>query len=183
MTDHIFYEVQRGNKDAYKRMFLSYYSPLCEYASQFISDADAEELVQDLMLHIWEVRENIVIEISLKSYLFAAVRNRCFNAIRDRQYKEKVHTYLYDHLKDQFEDPDYYMIGELATRIQTAIEKLPQNQRKIFEMSRIEGKTNQQIAEEMMITIKTVEYHITQSLKILKTKLKDYLPLLLFILH
>ena len=64
-------------------MFLHYYSPLCEYASQFVSDNDAEELVQDMMLHIWENREYLVIEKSLKY------------AIRYRRAKEQIHLILF----------------------------------------------------------------------------------------
>ena len=61
--------LQQGDRNAYKQLFIKYYSPLCEYASQYISDDDSEELVQELMLFLWETRENLVIETSLKSYL------------------------------------------------------------------------------------------------------------------
>lgn len=60
--------LQQGDRNAYKQLFIKYYSPLCEYASQYISDDDSEELVQELMLFLWETRENLVIETSLKSY-------------------------------------------------------------------------------------------------------------------
>ena len=68
--------LQKGNEDAYKQLFVKYYSPLCEYASQYISDDDSEELVQELMLFIWETKENLVIETSLKSYLFICLSTR-----------------------------------------------------------------------------------------------------------
>jgi len=58
--------LQQGDRNAYKQLFIKYYSPLCEYASQYISDDDSEELVQELMLFLWETRENLVIETSLK---------------------------------------------------------------------------------------------------------------------
>lgn len=177
----LLHEIQTGNSNAYKEMFDKFYSPLCEYATQLISDADAEELVQDLMLHIWEAREDLVIESSLKSYLFVAVRNRSYNAIRNKQYKKKVHSVLYEKLKEQFEDPDYYMIDELANKIKNAIKELPDNYRETFEMSRFGEMTNAQIAATLSVSVKTVEYRISQSLKILRVKLKDYLPLLFFL--
>lgn len=74
--------LQQGDRNAYKQLFIKYYSPLCEYASQYISDDDSEELVQELMLFLWETRENLVIETSLKSYLFISTKHRCLNAIR-----------------------------------------------------------------------------------------------------
>ena len=77
-------ELRRGNNDAYKQLFITYYSPLCEFASQYISDDDAEELVQELMLYIWETRESIIIESSLKSYLFTATKHRCLNFIKKK---------------------------------------------------------------------------------------------------
>ena len=174
--------LQQGDKDAYKQLFIKYYSPLCEYASQYISDDDSEELVQELMLFLWETRENLVIETSLKSYLFISTKHRCLNAIRKNQYHERIHTQIYEKIKDQFEDPDYYFVNELTENIQKAIENLPETYRETFAMSRFGEKTNVQIAEKLGISVKTVEYRISQALKILRLKLKDYLPLLINIL-
>ena len=168
--------LQQGDKDAYKQLFVKYYSPLCEYASQYISDDDSEELVQELMLFLW------VIETSLKSYLFISTKHRCLNAIRKNQYHERIHTQIYEKIKDQFEDPDYYFVNELTENIQKAIENLPETYRETFAMSRFGEKTNVQIAEKLGISVKTVEYRISQALKILRLKLKDYLPLLINIL-
>jgi len=95
-------EIRQGNKNAFNTMFLHFYAPLCEYASLFVSDADAEEIVQDIMLYVWENRKTFTVEKSLKSYLFASVKNRCYNTIRDRQSRERVHLLLYEKLKDYF---------------------------------------------------------------------------------
>ena len=168
-------ELRRGNNDAYKQLFITYYSPLCEFASQYISDDDAEELVQELMLYIWETRESIIIESSLKSYLFTATKHRCLNFIKKNQNHEQVHSEIYEKLKDQFEDPDYYMLEDLSVQIQKAIDELPENYRETFALSRFGEQTNVQIAAMQGISVKTVEYRITQSLKILRVKLKDYL--------
>ena len=178
----LFEEIQQGNKDAFNRMFLHFYSPLCEYASQFVSNTDAEELVQEMMVYVWENREYIVVEKSLKSYLFVSIKNRCYNAIRDRKLRERIHNCLYEKLKDQIEDPDYYIYNELAVNIDKAVSELPQKYRETFKMSRFGEMTNDAIAKELGISVKTVEYRITQSLKILRIKLKDYLPLLTFLL-
>lgn len=169
--------IQQGNENAYKEMFLKYYSPLCEYASQYISDDESEELVQDLMLFIWETRKSLIIETSLKSYLFISTKNRCLNAIKRNQYHERIHDQIYERIKDQFEDPDYYFINELTQNIQRAVENLPETYRETFTLSRFGENTNAQIAEKLGVSVKTVEYRISQSLKILRHKLKDYLPL------
>ena len=174
--------LQQGDKDAYRQLFIKYYSPLCEYASQYISDDDSEELVQELMLSLWEARENLVIETSLKSYLFISTKHRCHKAIRKNQYHERIHNQIYEKIKDQFEDPDYYFVNELTDNIHKAIENLPETYRETFTLSRFGEKTNVQIAEKLGISVKTVEYRISQALKILRIKLKDYLPLLINIL-
>ena len=182
MEEHALLEkIRQGNKDTYNQMFVQYYSPLCEYASQFVSDADAEEIVQDMMLYIWENRKYLVVEKSLKSYLFISVKYRCYNAIRNRQSKERIHHFLYEKIKDQIEDTDYYMLNELAINIEKTIEELPDGYRETFKMSRFGEMSNASIAKQMGVSVKTVEYRITQSLKILRVKLKDYLPLLAFL--
>jgi RNA polymerase sigma-70 factor (ECF subfamily) len=182
MDDQVlFLQMQNGDERAYKTLFVKYYSPLCEYVSQYLQDEDSEELIQDLMLYLWESREAIVIENSLKSYLFIAAKHRCLNAIKQKRYHEQVHDRLYEKLKDQFEDPDYYLINELSENIQKAIRELPENYRQTFELSRFGEMSNLRIAQQLDVSVKTVEYRITQSLKILRIKLKDYLVLLFFL--
>jgi RNA polymerase sigma-70 factor (ECF subfamily) len=168
--------LNRGDRNSFKRLFDRYYSPLCEYASQYVSDADAEDLVQEYMIYLWENRETLVIETSLKAYLFAAVRYRCLNAVKQHLYRERVHNLLYEKMKDRINDPDYYLANELAVMIHNAIDELPDGYREVFVRSRFGTSTNAQIAEELGISVKTVEYRITQTLKILRVKLKEYLP-------
>lgn len=183
MNDQIlFIRLQEGDEKAYKELFLKYYSPLSEYASHYIRDGEAEELVQDLMLYLWESRESLVIETSIKSYLFTAVKHRCLNAVKKKLYHEQVHSFLYEKLKEQFEDPDYYMINELSELIEKAIEELPDNYKETFKLSRFGYLSNAQIANQLDVSVKTIEYRMTQALKILRIKLNDYLPLLSFLL-
>jgi RNA polymerase sigma-70 factor (ECF subfamily) len=167
--------LNKGDRNGFKRLFDSYYSPLCEYASGYVSDADAEELVQEYMIYLWENRKMLVIETSLKAYLFTAVKYRCLNAVKQHLCHEKVHNMLYKKMKDQVDDPDYYLTNELASMIRKAIDELPENYREVFVRSRFGLSTNRQIAEELGISLKTVEYRITQTLKILRIKLKDFI--------
>lgn len=175
-------QLREGSEKAYKQLFTIYYSPLCEYASQYVSDVDSEELVQELMIFLWESKERLNIETSLKSYLFRSVRNRCLNVIRNDQSKQRVHSLIYEKLKEQVEDPDYYVVNELARLIKEAVGELPEKYRETFVLCRFGDLTNNQVAEKLGVSVKTVEYRITQSLKILRVKLKDHLPLLLFLL-
>jgi RNA polymerase sigma-70 factor (ECF subfamily) len=175
--------LQEGNATAYKQLFITYYSPLCEYAARYISDKEAEEVVQNLMLHVWESHNELVIESSIKNYLFTAVKHQCLNAIKKNIYHRRVHHILYEKLKEEFDDPDYYLVNELSAMLEKAILELPDNYREVFELSRFSEYPNALIAERLNISLKTVEYRISQSLKILRVKLKDYLPLLTFLLY
>lgn len=167
-----------GDKHAYKELFTRYYSLLCEYASLYVRDDEAEELVGELMIHLWETREHLFIVTSLKAYLFTAVKHRCLNAIRRNLYHAKAQEHLRDILKEQLEEPNDYEFEELAREIEKAIEALPESYRETFKMSRFGEESNKKLAERLGVSVKTVEYRITQSLKILRVKLKDYLPLI-----
>ena len=96
-------------------------------------------------------------------------------------YITNEYTTIYDKLKDQFEDPDYYFINELTEHINKAIKELPDTYRDTFALSRFGELTNTQIATKLGVSVKTVEYRISQALKILRVRLKDYLPLLSFL--
>lgn len=97
-----------------------------------------------------------------------------FSSIPNRKYTHSRHT------GELFEDPDFYIIDELTQKIEKAILNLPESYRIAFEMHRFQNKTYQEIAEELNISSKTVDYRIQQALKQLRKELKDYLPLLLF---
>ena len=133
------------------------------------------------MLFIWETRKMLIIGTSLKSYLFISTKHRCLNAIKKQLYHERIHNHIYEKIKDQFEDPDYYFVNELTEHINKAIRELPDTYRDTFTLSRFGELTNTQIATKLGVSVKTVEYRISQALKILRVRLKDYLPLLSFL--
>lgn len=169
-------ELSKGNERAFQQLFFSYYAPLCEFACQYVSDKDAEEIVQDLMVYLWEKRDLLFITGSIKAYLFTAVRNRCLNVIHQSRSKQISHSYMYERMRDYFQNPDNYMLHELSQQIEKAIRELPDIYRETFLMSRFDNYSNREIAERSGISIKTVEYRISQALKVLRIKLKDYLP-------
>ena len=166
--------LQKGSTEAYKQLYVKYFAPLCEYASQFINNEDAEDLVQDFMLFIWELHENLVIETSLKSYLFVSIKHRCLNFVKKQQVHQQIHDRIYEQLKDRFEDPDSYMVNELEEMIQKTIGELPEKYRETFALSRYKGQTNEKIASGLGVSVKTVEYRISHVLKMLRVKLNDF---------
>lgn len=179
-TDELLYSlIQKGDKAAFDMLFLRYYPALCAYGKQFVEMEDAEEIVQDVMLWLWENSESANMETSLQQYLFRSVKNKCITLINKNILKQKVNHILQSEMQEIFGDPDFYIVEELTLNIDKAIRKLPESYRIAFEMSRFQHKTYQEIATELNISPKTVDYRIQQSLKILRIELKEYLPLII----
>lgn len=165
--------------------FRAYYQPLCNYAYTFVQDRDeAEEIVQSAFLSVWEKRESIEIRTSLKSYLYTMVRNACLNVIKHEKIKQKhigeelaTAERSYDSVSQRVNS------SELETRIQVSMEKLPEQCRLIFKLSRFEELKYAEIADQLNISVKTVENQIGKALKIMREELKDYLPLILVLMN
>lgn len=177
--ERLFESLQLGDKKAFNTFFLRYYPVLCAYATQFVGVNDAEEIIQDMMVGIWERRKDIVVESSLNGYLFRAVRNKCYNHIDKLRLHEQVHSLIASKWQLQFEDPDFYVVEELTRNIEAALARLPETYREAFEMNRFQNMTYHEIAEKLNVSSKTVDYRIQQALKLLRVELKDYLPLLM----
>lgn len=170
-----------GDVHAFDTIYTQYYRGLFAFASQYVDKQDCEEIIQDVMLWLWENHHILIPELSLKSLLFAAVKNRCLNKIAHLQMRQRVHERLYEKSKEMFEDPDFYVEEEILDSISKAISELPAGYREAFEMNRFDKLTYSEIAEIAGVSSKTVAYRISQSLKILRIKLKDYMPLILWL--
>lgn len=177
-TDTLLLELlKRGNMSAFEKVFTRYYSTLCAYARLFIRSGDVcENIVQELMLWIWENRSGLQITESLSRYLFTAARNRCLKHISHEMVERRVLDEMHKKLHGQFESPDFYIVQELEERIQNAVARLPDSYRQAFELNRYERKTYDEIASMLGVSSKTVDYRIQQALKLLRASLKDYLP-------
>jgi RNA polymerase sigma-70 factor (ECF subfamily) len=170
--------LRNGEEKAFEQLFLRYYPALCVYAKQFVGDEDSKEVVQNLMVWLWENREMVVVESSLRSYLFSAVRNSCLTELKKKEIRRKAHHHIHQKLQHLFENPDFYVADELAKRIEEAVAALPESYRTAFVKNRFEQKTYNEIAKELGVSAKTIDYRITQALKLLRISLKDYLPLI-----
>ena len=173
---------RKGDRKAFDTLFLKYYSILCAFGKYYIPIEDAEEVVLDIMTWLWENREFQIIETSLRSYLFMAVRNRCLDLISKNQTKRRCYEHMFaKEMQTSFEDPDFYVVEELMAKIEKSVMRLPDSYRITFEMSRYQDKTYKEIAKELNVSIKLVEYRIQQALRLLRVELKDYLPLITII--
>jgi RNA polymerase sigma-70 factor (ECF subfamily) len=172
----------RDNQEsALEMLFRTYYTSLCRYAYSFLHDRDeAEEVVQQTFLGVWDRRQGLSIQTSIKAYLYTMVRNSCLNVIKHDRVKQ-VHEL---HAKAQGEPvsnnaSELMIATELESRIYESMKALPEQCRLVFQLSRFEQLSYAEIATQLNISVKTVENQIGKALKIMRSQLKEYLPLLL----
>jgi RNA polymerase sigma-70 factor (ECF subfamily) len=165
-----------GDQTAFELLFRFYYPGLVTFASQIVPDTDeAEEIVQDFFVKLWTGRKEIKKSETLKSYFFTSVKNRALNYLKKEKISEKVRQELREMVEtDQLYQPDLFVESELQARIKAAFEKLPPRTSEVFALSRFKGFSNDQIAEQLNISKRTVETHISNALKLLREELKDY---------
>ena len=151
----------------------------------FLTFGQAEDIVQDVFLKLWERRE-LLDNISLTSFLFMMVRNSCLNYLKHRQIADSVQQRIPDaetaerlYAADFVPDPSSLLIQkELSDSIDQIMEELPPKCKEAFVLSRLNGLKNREIAEHMAITEKVVEKHITRALKRFRDGLRRYALLL-----
>lgn len=173
--------VQRGDRNAFDALFRRYYIPLRTYAARFVGMENAHEIVQDVMLLLWEKRDILHIEHSFNQYIFKAVYHRSINQISHDEAVQRVHTIYAQRTDAMLQETDVCQLNELSKQLQKALDELPESYRKAFVMHRFKGMSYKEIADLLEVSQKTVAYRIQQALKLLRIKLKDYLPLLLLI--
>lgn len=171
----LYRKLKEGDEHAFKALFQKFYSAMCHFATQLLQDSEmAEETVQDLFVRIWEKRESLTIETSVKHYLFKSVRNQCLNQIQHQKIRKQYASRILE-LSHQEVDPEqYYMEVDLIKRIERCIGSLPPKRQEIFRLSREQGLKYKEIAEELNISIKTVEAQMGLALKYLREELKEF---------
>ncbi|WP_333818719.1 RNA polymerase sigma-70 factor [Ohtaekwangia sp.] len=177
--------LKTGDITAFEMLFRTHYQPLCNYAYTFVQDRDeAEEIVQSTFLSVWEKRENLEIRTAVKPYLYAMVRNACLNMLKHEKIKQQHATIELAVAEKSVESVTRsVMASELETKIYEAMEKLPQQCRLIFKLSRFEELKYSEIADQLNLSVKTVENQMGKALKIMREQLKDYLPLLIVLMN
>jgi RNA polymerase sigma-70 factor (ECF subfamily) len=175
--------IRNGDAKVFEELFNVYYQRLMLYAISYVEENNAaEDIVQEIFFCIWKNRKDNLINSSLSSYLFRAVHNRSIQYLRHKKVmsdfeekhllKIKEAEMLYNLAGDYHYSEIQY--DEIEKILHQTFDTLPEKTREIFKLSRENNKSNQKIAEILQINVKTVEYHITKTLKILRHALSDY---------
>jgi RNA polymerase sigma-70 factor (ECF subfamily) len=169
----------------FKLVFETFYPRLLRFANAYVDDRfEAENILQDVFLKLWEKRASLPADTNLKAYLLTMVKNQCMDFLKHRQVVLQ-HTVNWETVQQQevaFNyhaisrfDPEQMDVESLERLVEKAIDELPEQCRKAFELSRYDGLKYKEIADRMGISVKTVETHISHALKILRFTLKDFL--------
>lgn len=174
--------VNIADEKVFEGIFRDYYSGLAGFALKYVKDTEvAEEIVQELFSDMWSKTDLLRIKTSLRSYLFGAVRNACLNYIKHQKVKQK-HAERTRFSAPQNEATDFLELDELKQKIEVALDKIPEKCREIFELNRFEGKRYKEIADELNLSLKTVENQMGKALKIMREELGEYLVIALLFL-
>lgn len=176
----------------FEEIYLTYFSKMKYFAKEYvISDADAENIVQDVFTELWEKKEILNMPVNLIAYLFTTIKNKSLNYLRHKTVIQEAATLIQEEYAitlrmnlDSLEafDENFFSEQDIEKIISRALDSLSDKCRDIFVMSKFEGKKQKQIAEELNISINTVETQMGIAYKKLRAELKDYMPLLLFLL-
>lgn len=171
----LFEAICNDDEKAFEKLFHHYYGHLCLFASRILhDDISAEEIVQDFFVKLWEKRHQLSIETSVKNYLFRSIKNLCLNLIQHNKIKLRhAQSILSDAKNIQPKEAGFIEI-DLAEKIETSIQSLPEKRREIFRLSREEGLKYREIAKKLNISIKTVETQMSLAIRTLREKLKNY---------
>ena len=159
--------IRQGDIKQFETLFKSSYISLLNYAQTILKDRDtAEEIVQELFYVMWRDREKIDIMTSINGYLFRAVYNRCIHYIEHQKVVSRYESEVKgDRGIDQNDPVEILKYNELHEKIAVILEKLPERCARIFCMNRFEGLKYSEIAQQLAISVKTVEANMGKALK------------------
>ena len=183
--------LREGNEYAFLFIFDKYYDFLCMVADSYLRDEYiSETIVGDIIYNLWEIKDNIDIKYSLRSYLVRSVKNRCINYLQQEYIQREISINQYE---DKAAIEELFFIEnkhpleslleqELENKINSIINELSPECRAVFKMSRFDGMKYEEIASELNISVNTVKYHMKNALGKLRLELKDYiLSILVFL--
>ncbi len=172
--------LRNGKSHAFEAVFRAYHARLCRFAYGYLqTEADAEEVVQDLFLALWRKHEQLQVTTSLSAYLFAAIRNRVLNR-NARACLEQAYLEQFDRADLELDDPaepadQAVEAAQLAERVTAALAELPPGCQRVLQLRWHEQLTYPEIAEVLGISVKGVENQLSRARKSLRQHLGEFI--------
>ena len=176
--------------DTFTRFFQEIQAKFLSFAYSYIRNkTEAEDILMESMIALWENRDKWENDSNLQALLLTIIKNRALNYLAHEQVRLRAEDDINTHRQRELNlristleacEPDTIFNTEIQHIVRKALTKMPEQSRDIFILSRYQNTPNKMIAEKLGISIKSVEFHITKALKILRTELKDYLISILF---
>ncbi|MCE5346907.1 MAG: RNA polymerase sigma-70 factor [Bacteroidales bacterium] len=169
-------EIRNDSKDDFKLLFERYNKKLYFFSLRYFSNDhdEAEELVQSVYISLWEHRKSLDETMPVKSYIYRSAVNYIYNYLKKKAIRNSFVEFEIQKgevLSDQTYEQIFF--NDLEKSINNIIETLPIQQQKIFQLSRFEGLSHEKIANDMNISVRTVENQIYRALKTIKSKIKE----------
>lgn len=174
---------QPVTKTEFEEMFKTHFKALHSYAYTIIrEESHAEEIVQHVFYKLWEKKEALFINQSLKAYLYQSVYNESLNYLKHLKVKKAHQSYVLSTSNEgESASSKKLVVKELEGAIIEALKQLPEQCRTIFQMSRFENLKYREIADQLGLSVKTVENQMGKALRIMRTQLAEYLPVIIVI--
>jgi RNA polymerase sigma-70 factor, ECF subfamily len=178
--------IKSGDSHSLELIFRRLYPRLCAFAQKFLHDInDAEEVVQEIFYAVWKNRERLDENLSFKAYLFTAVKNRCLNLLETKKsHSRQAELLWFLYAQDTTTGSNAYHVllaQDLERDLNAALEQLPKECKKVFELSRFEGLKYREIAQRLNISIKTVETQMSRALSRLRLELREHITILILL--
>lgn len=170
----ILQRMMEGDEGAFKYFFDTYYDELCNFVNIYLRDKiNSEDIVQNIFLYLWENKDSLPPDCSVRSYLYTASKNKSLNYLRNLRNKNRIIGTLIPQPELKYTDSaDRFLeFEELNKIICDIIDRLPAQCKKVYLLSRDDDMTNREIAEKLGITVKTVENQISIAIR----KIKDFI--------
>jgi RNA polymerase sigma-70 factor (family 1) len=179
MQENTILKFRNGDKKAYRSLFIELYPVMCLFSKKIIqSYDDAEDIVQEVFIELWNQRQRFESIEQIKAFLYLSVKNRCLNFKKHLRVREKfIHTAMAD--TEQFFE-EQILQTEVIQHIYNVINDLPEQRKQIIILS-MEGLKNNEIAKDMQVSVNTVKLQKKIAYRQLREKLKPSLYISLFI--
>lgn len=174
--ENLLVQFRNDPERAFPKVFRRYYAMVCDKIYRVLGNpSEVEDIAQDIFFELYQKRDQLEIKSSIPAYLRRMAHTRTLNHIRDKKWKWKEDEEVLERFSDHAPAPNEVLAAEdMNAHMSAAIDKLPEKCRLIFGLKRFEGMSNRQIAEQLGISVKTVENQMTTALKRLKSAYRQY---------